>query len=97
VPCRNHPKPGPPNGSPNIRGAMHLTADELEAGLDHVRQSPGDGGTLELIVRRPAEEEREVLDEATLDLDVGLVGDMWSVRVSKRTGEGPQPDRQLTL
>src|SRR3954453_550302 len=77
--------------------AMHLTTGELEAGLDHVRQSPGDGGTVELIVRRPAEDERELLDEAALDLTVGLVGDTWSVRVSKRTGEGPQPDRQLTL
>ena len=76
---------------------MHLTTDELEAGLDHVRQSPADGGTLQLIVRRPAEDERELLDEGTLDLTVGLVGDTWSVRHSKRTGEGPQPDRQLTL
>jgi len=76
---------------------MHLTIDELEAGLDHVRQSPADGGTLELIVRRPAEDEREILDEGVLDLAVGLVGDTWSIRRSKRTGEGPQPDRQLTL
>ena len=76
---------------------MHLTIDELEAGLDHVRQSPADGGTLARIVRRPAEDEREILDAGALDLAVGLVGDTWSVRRSKRTGEGPQPDRQLTL
>jgi hypothetical protein len=28
--------------------------EELEAGLDHVRESPADAGTVELIVRRPA-------------------------------------------
>ncbi len=34
-------------------------------------------GVVELIVRRPAEGEREVLDEAELDLEQGLVGDRW--------------------
>jgi hypothetical protein len=33
---------------------FHLTADELLAGLEHIRQAPADHGTLELIVRRPA-------------------------------------------
>jgi len=36
-----------------------------------------DEGVVELIVRRPAEGEREVLDEAELDLEQGLVGDRW--------------------
>jgi hypothetical protein len=49
------------------------------------------------IVRRPAENEREAVDEAHLDLTDGLVGDTWNVRISKRTGEGPDPERQLTL
>jgi hypothetical protein len=41
--------------------------------------SPGPAveGTVELIVRRPAEGEREVLQEATLDVEQGLVGDRW--------------------
>jgi MOSC domain-containing protein YiiM len=34
-------------------------------------------GTVELIVRRPAEGEREVLEEAELHLEQGLVGDRW--------------------
>jgi MOSC domain-containing protein YiiM len=34
-------------------------------------------GTVELIVRRPAVGEREVLEEAELDLEQGLVGDRW--------------------
>ena len=53
----------------------HVTADELHAGLDEIRRSPADDGTVELIVRRPAEDEREMLDEGSLDVDEGLVGD----------------------
>ena len=44
----------------------HLTMAELEAGLDEIRQSPKDAGVLELIVRRPRIEEREVLEEGEL-------------------------------
>ena len=56
----------------------YIPREELEAGLDHVRGAPPDGGALELIVRRPAENERELLDFARLDLDSGLTGDRWS-------------------
>jgi len=55
----------------------HLTGDELQAGLDEVRQSPRDGGIIEMIVRRPRTEEREVLHECRLDPSEGLVGDNW--------------------
>ena len=41
----------------------HLTREELDAGLDTVRQAPSDEGVLRLIVRRPAIGEREVLEE----------------------------------
>jgi MOSC domain-containing protein YiiM len=71
---------------------------ELEAGLDHIRASPADYGTLELIVRRPAENEREVLAEGMLDLAEGLVGDMWRWRGSRDHGTGiAEPDRQITV
>jgi MOSC domain-containing protein YiiM len=59
--------------------------------LEHVRRSPAQAGTVELIVRRPAEDEREVLAEAQLDVVVGLVGDGWSA------AESPNPAAQLTL
>jgi len=76
----------------------HRSAEELEAGLDEIRRSPADQGTVELIVRRPAENEREVLDEGVLDLAEGLVGDMWRVRTSSRTPDGSaNPDTQVTL
>jgi hypothetical protein len=78
--------------------ARHLTTEQLEAGLDEIRRAPGDVGTVALIVRRPAEGEREVLAEGSLDLRQGLVGDMWSSRGSKRTPDGSaHPDMQLTV
>ena len=76
----------------------HLTKAELEAGLDHVLRSPKDGGVLEMIVRRPAVDEREILEEAQLDLVEGLVGDTWKVRGSKRTADGSShPEMQLNI
>jgi hypothetical protein len=77
---------------------VHLTTEELEAGLDHIRQSPKDMGVLELIVRRPRIDEREVLEEGQLDLVAGLVGDTWSSRGSSRTADGSShPDMQLNI
>ena len=67
------------------------TRDFLDAGLDDIRTAPADAGTLELVVRRPAVDEREVLDEGVLDLEQGLVGDSWSLRGT------PELEAQLTL
>lgn len=67
---------------------IHCTMAELEAGLDHVRRSPADVGVLELIVRRPQSNAREVVDEGHLDLVEGLIGDNWRAR-----GSGQMPDR----
>jgi hypothetical protein len=76
----------------------HLTVQELEAGLEHIRQAPRDRGVLELIVRRPEVGAREVLDEGQLDLREGLVGDTWKSRASTRTADGsPHPDMQLNI
>jgi hypothetical protein len=75
-----------------------VTIAELEAGLETIRQSPKEAGVLELIVRRPQTEQREVLDEAQLDPVEGLVGDNWRTRGSSRTADGSaHPDMQLTL
>ena len=84
--------------SQNAKPMDHLTADELQAGLDEIRRSPADDGTVELIVRRPAENEREILEEGSLDVDEGLVGDAWRARGSSRMPDGSaNPDAQLTL
>ena len=75
----------------------YLATEDLAAGLDHVRNSPKDVGRVELIVRRPAEKQRDVVDEARLDVVGGLLGDGWSVRGSRHNGGRPDPNRQLTL
>jgi len=76
----------------------HLTMPELEAGLEEIRRSPKDRGELKLIVRRPAENVREILQEAELDLIHGLVGDTWNIRGSSRTSDGSShPDMQLNI
>jgi hypothetical protein len=76
----------------------HATADQLMAGLDEILRSPATDGTLELIVRRPAEDEREVLDEGELDIDHGLVGDVWLADERGYNPDGPvNRDTQLTL
>jgi MOSC domain-containing protein YiiM len=76
----------------------HLTTAELEAGLDAIREAPKNGGVLELIVRRPSVGEREVLQQAELDPAVGLVGDSWSRRRSRRSADGgPHPEMQLNI
>ena len=76
----------------------HLTTAELEAALDHLRQTPKDDGVVELIVRRPEVDQREVLDEAELDVSAGLIGDNWKVRGSKRTPDGSaHPEMQINI
>ena len=74
---------------------QHLTREELEAGLAHIQASPSDGGRVEMIVRRPRTDEREVLEAGELDAKAGLVGDKW---LSNKRGHDPEYfDMQLTL
>lgn len=75
-----------------------LSMAELEAGLEHIRQSPKDRGEVLLIVRRPVANEREVLVEARLDPVEGLVGDNWKTKGSQSTPDGSaHPDMQLNI
>jgi MOSC domain-containing protein YiiM len=88
---------GPGNASrPYSRSGIlfrmqHVERQVLDHGIEEVCRSPKEAGTVELIVRRPAEEEREILDEAELDPVEGVVGDRW------HGGGSGHPDRQLTL
>ncbi|MFH1569213.1 MAG: MOSC domain-containing protein [Gemmatimonadota bacterium] len=76
----------------------HLTLVELAAGLAHVRQSPATNGRLEMIARRPAIGERDILEEGQLDLVEGLVGDNWQSRGRQQTPpREPNPETQVTL
>ena len=75
-----------------LGAVQHLTTAELEAGLAEVRRSPADAGVVELVVARPEVGVRDVLEEGTLDLEKGLVGDNWGVR-----HETAEYDRQLNV
>jgi hypothetical protein len=70
--------------------------NELEAGLEHIRKSPDDEGTLEMIVRRPATNARETLEEGELDA-YGLVGDRWGARAREKNLQNVDGATQLTL
>ncbi|HUF14627.1 MAG TPA: MOSC domain-containing protein [Acidimicrobiia bacterium] len=73
---------------------MHRTTEQLEALLDGILAAPADAGPIEMIVRRPAEDQREVVQSGVLDTNLGLVGDNWGDRT-----EHPKLHRasQLTL
>jgi MOSC domain-containing protein YiiM len=81
-----------------VHVAFHRDAETLLAGVAGVRRSPQDVGTLHAVVVRPAKYERRSLDTATLDLGLGVVGDTWIERGSRRTADGgPNPDAQVTV
>lgn len=69
----------------------HRTLEELQAGLAHIREAPADAGTLEMIVARPAVDERVLLASGELDVERGLVADRWS------HGSRPNPKAMLTV
>jgi MOSC domain-containing protein YiiM len=76
----------------------HASTRDLEAGLPHVLAAPRATGTLDLIVRRPGIDERQVLEVGELSLSEGLVGDDWNRRPSSRSADGgPHPDMQLNV
>lgn len=67
------------------------TLAELSDGLASLLEAPKEFGTLELIVARPAVDERLELASAQLDVDRGLVADRWS------GGSRPNPKAQVTV
>jgi MOSC domain-containing protein YiiM len=71
----------------------HFTTSELEEGIDEIIDAPAESGVLALIVRRPAEGEREVLEEGQLDLAGGLVGDRWG----QLSDDSPNPYNQINV
>lgn len=65
--------------------------DRLHDGLGRVREAPVDAGPIELIVRRPAVDGRELVESAELDREHGLIGDRWS------RGEDGADNDQVTV
>ena len=78
--------------------AFHLTAEQVDAGMASVRQSPRDTGSLDLIVIRPAVDARLVVPQVEVDADHGLAGDSWEARGSRMTPDGSaHPGDQVTV
>ena len=62
----------------------HLTMADLETGVEHVLISPKDGGLLELIVRRPAVNNREVIADGIDQLRHQVLAQIFSLAVDVR-------------
>ncbi len=88
----------PVAGAASSDPARHRSTAELEAALPHIREAPGSTGVIELIVRRPGEDAREVLDVAEINDAEGVAGDTWNQRGSPSSPDGgPHPDAQITI
>jgi hypothetical protein len=74
---------------------MHRTTEELQVMVDDILAAPKDAGPIEMIVRRPGENEREIVQSAELTRKEGLIGDSWISRVNEN-GD-PYLPAQLTL
>ncbi|MBL8099748.1 MAG: MOSC domain-containing protein [Anaerolineales bacterium] len=71
---------------------------ELELGIDEIKDSPKDNGVLEMIVRRPETETREIINAGEINLENGLAGDNWKARGNDHTPDGSaDPEAQITL
>lgn len=78
--------------------AKYLTTEQIEAGLSHILASPQDQGTLEAIVIRPEENERELRKLVYLTPECGVEGDRWATSSSLRLADGrPDPRVQVSL
>lgn len=76
----------------------HRTSEQLTAGMDHLLSAPAEAGTLDLVVRRPRNGEREILSEGVLDEAGGLLGDNWLARARPRAvAEGRHLKAQVTV
>ena len=81
-----------------MKEITHLSMTELEMGMDYIRQSPKEEGALKMIVRRPHDNKREIVESAEIDEVQGLLGDNWKARGSKHTPDGSADfNAQITL
>jgi MOSC domain-containing protein YiiM len=77
--------------TPAIDASRHRPLADLEAALRALPRLPPDTGRVALIVRRPADDQRETPARATFTVDDGLPGDSWGRRPPRHS------DAQLTV
>ena len=76
----------------------HLETQEIDAAVAEAGASPDRVGTVEMIVRRPDVDEREVLVAGELVVGTGLAGDNYIERGSPQTDDGrAHPEAQLNI
>jgi hypothetical protein len=74
------------------------TTGELLADLDEIRHAPHELGGVLAIVLRPGIDQRELVPEAELDVDHGVVGDTWRARGNRHMPDGAaDPFAQVTV
>ena len=74
---------------------LHATRESLDERLPELRALGTEHGTLELIVVRPSEGEREMPATAEITIDDGLVGDRWEPYIEADGSLGREA--QLTI
>ncbi|EDY84274.1 hypothetical protein VDG1235_3905 [Verrucomicrobiia bacterium DG1235] len=76
----------------------HITEEEFVEKLDYIKSAPCDRGVLKMIVIRPAENEREVLDSCQLSVQGGAHGDSWAKKCWMTLPDGsPDPIVQIAM
>jgi len=75
----------------------HRRLAELEQVAARLGASPTDNGVVEMIVSRPAVDERRVLQHGVLDAVHGLRGDSWKTRGADTASGRADPLRQITI
>jgi MOSC domain-containing protein YiiM len=74
---------------------LHVSRESLDPHLPMLRELSSEEGTLQLIVVRPTEGERDLPESAELTIEDGLVGDRWQAKLDE-DGQ-PLRESQLTI
>ena len=81
-----------------VHQTTHLSETEIMAGLEEVRKSPQDNGSLNAIVIRPASNDRISLHQCRLSPEGGTEGDAWAQGCWLKLPDGsPHPDVQICI
>ena len=86
-----------PSSIPAVVANLHVSRESLDARLPDLRALSTEQGTLELIVVRPSEGERELPSTAELTVEDGLIGDRWRASAHIHPDGSVNRENQLTL
>ena len=76
----------------------HLSETEIMAGVEMVKKSPQENGSLNAIVIRPATNDRISLEQCRLSPEGGTEGDAWARGCWLKLPDGsPHPDVQICI